>query len=287
MVHPHSTLLAGVPLFRSLTDENRDELSAVLDPVVIPRGQTVFEYGDPGGSMFVIRSGQVETYFRNDTGDRVMLEVSGPGEFFGEVSLLDEGPRTATVVVTEDLEALRLDRPDLERFLRDNPSATMELLAVMGRRLRFTGDRLRHTASRNVNEVHEDRRTPVEKSADWIAAFSGSIPFILLHVVVFGAWIAWNQLALPVTRRFDPYPFGLLTMAVSLEAIFLSVFVLLSQNRQAMKDRVRSDIEYDVNLKAELEVAHLHQKLDQLRSDLLARLERLEAGQGTTKPPGG
>ena len=145
----------------------------------------------------------------------------------------------------------------------------------MGTRHRQTVERLRHTATRNVNEEIEDRRTVVQKSADWIAGFAGSIPFLLIHVGVFAFWLVVNWAHIPGVPQFDPYPFGFLTLAVSLEAIFLSVFVLLSQNRQAAKDRVHSDIEYDVNLKAELEIAHLHEKLDRLTGDVLARLDRV------------
>jgi len=145
----------------------------------------------------------------------------------------------------------------------------------MGRRLRITTELLRHTATRNVNEEVEDKRTVVQKIADWIAEFSGSIPFLAIHIVIFAVWIGWNTLP-PEALRFDLFPFGLLTMVVSLEAIVLSVFVLLSQNRQAAKDRIRSDVEYDVNLKAELEVAHLHEKVDRLHSETLARLANIE-----------
>jgi uncharacterized membrane protein len=116
--------------------------------------------------------------------------------------------------------------------------------------------------------------------ADAIAAFSGSMPFLGLHGVWFAAWVLWNTTA---AHRFDPFPFGLLTMVVSLEAIFLSVFVLLSQNRQAAKDRVRSDIEYEVNVKAEMEVAALHEKLDRLHEQIVERLRRMgkELERGT------
>src|SRR5207302_3373753 len=113
------------------------------------------------------------------------------------------------------------------------------------------------------------------KAADWIAEFAGSIAFLVIHGIWFGCWILVNLSVLPFIPPFDPYPFGLLTMVVSLEAIFLSVFVLLSQNRQASKDRVRSDIEYDVNLKAELEIAQLHEKMDRLTCDVLTKLEKL------------
>lgn len=151
----------------------------------------------------------------------------------------------------------------------------MDLLASMGKRQRETVERLRHTATRNVNEEIEDKRTFVQKSADWIAEFAGSIPFLMIHVGLFAFWLTVNWAHIPGIPQFDPYPFGFLTLAVSLEAIFLSVFVLLSQNRQAAKDRVHADIEYDVNLKAELEIGHLHEKLDRLTSDVLVRLDRV------------
>ena len=123
----------------------------------------------------------------------------------------------------------------------------------------------------------------VQKSADWIAALSGSIPFLLIHVIWFSFWILANVGCLPGIPIFDPFPYGLLTMIVSLEAIVLSVFVLLSQNRQAEKERMRADIEYDVNLKAELEVAHLHEKVGRLHSEILARLDQLGRPSGVRR----
>jgi CRP/FNR family cyclic AMP-dependent transcriptional regulator len=272
----NATLLSEVPFFTLLDDQERQELARVVHAVTAPAGQTLFSYGDPGDSLFVIRSGAVEVFIKNDTGTRILLETARAGDFFGELSLLDGGPRTASVVVIEDMEALRLDREDLDRFLRTRPAAALDLLTAMGRRLRFTAEKLRHTASRNVNEEVEDKRTTVMKVADWIAEFSGSIAFLLIHVVLFTGWIVLNLESISWAPRFDPYPYGLLTMAVSLEAIFLSVFVLLSQNRQAAKDRVRSDIEYDVNLKAELEVAHLHEKVDRLAGDVAMRLDGVQ-----------
>ena len=152
----------------------------------------------------------------------------------------------------------------------------MQLLAAMGRRLRTTVERLRHTASRNPNEQIPESHRLLHKVIDAIAEFAGSIPFLMIHVVLFTAWLTINSVPIPGIPQFDAYPFGFLTLSVSLEAIFLSVFVLLSQNRQAAKERVRSDIEYDVNLKAELEIAHLHEKLDRLTAESLGRLERIQ-----------
>ena len=270
-----AALLAEVPFFQLLDDEERASLASQLEVVSIPAGQMVFEYGDPGDSLFLVRSGAAEVFFRDDTGERIVLERPSAGDFFGELSLLDGGPRSASVVASEDLEVLRLDRVDLDEFLKRHPTAAISLLAATGRRLRHTAERLRHTASRNVNEEVEDNRSIVQRSADWIAAFSGSIAFLVIHVVIFAVWILLNVEWVPHAPLFDPFPFGLLTMVVSLEAIILSVFVLLSQNRQAEKDHVRSDVEYEVNLKAELEVAHLHEKIDRLAAETAARFDRL------------
>ena len=271
-----ATLLAEAPFFQFLDEQERQELARHLENVRFTAGAAIFQYGEPGDAVYVIRQGAAEVFIKDDTGQRIVLERLGVGDMFGELSLLDGGPRTASVLAVEDVEALRLDRSDLDLFLRQRPAAAMDLLAATGRRLRFTAELLRHTASRNPNEEIEDRRTRVEKVADWIATFSGSIPFLLIHVVIFAVWILLNIEAIPYAPMFDPFPYGLLTMVVSLEAIILSVFVLLSQNRQVANDRIRSDIEYDVNLKAELEVAHLHEKVDRLIAESAARLARIE-----------
>jgi CRP/FNR family cyclic AMP-dependent transcriptional regulator len=273
-----AALLAGVPFFQYLDADEREVLARQLDAVRIPAGELVFQANDPGGTLFVIREGSVEVFFKNDTGERVVLETPGPGEVFGEISFLDGGARTASVVVVEDLDALAVDRDDLSHLFRAHPEAGLDIIAAMGKRLRRNVELLRHTASRNVNTELEDRRTTVERAADWIAAFSGSITFLMLHVVFFAVWILLNTRWLPGWKppMFDPYPFGLLTMVVSLEAIILSVFVLLSQNRQVSKDRIRGDIEYEVNLKAELEIAQLHEKMDHLHAEALGRLEEVQ-----------
>jgi uncharacterized membrane protein len=274
-MRPEADLLKEVSFFHFLDDAERSALAERLTLVPFRSGESIFQIGEPGDALYVIRSGEAEVFFKNDTGERIILEIARRGDFFGELSLLDGGSRSASVVATQDTEALRLDRADLSQFLQAHPLAAMDLLAAMGRRLRVSSERLRHTASRNVNEETADKRTTVQKAADWIAEFSGSIPFLLLHVVLFAIWLVVNSVKLPGIPQFDPFPFGFLTLAVSLEAIFLSVFVLLSQNRQAAKDHVRSDIEYDVNLKAELEIVHLHEKVDRLTSDVLMGLENL------------
>ncbi|HVZ72459.1 MAG TPA: DUF1003 domain-containing protein [Polyangia bacterium] len=269
-------ILAEVPLFHRLSEADRASLAARIDVETVEAGTEMFSHGDPGGSMYVIRKGIVELYFKNDTGDHITLETVGPGQFFGEISLLDGGARTTSALVKQDLEALVVDRGDLEELVAASPVAAMSLLAAAGERQRTTVGLLRHTASRNPNIETEDRRTTVMRVADWISEFSGSLPFLFIHLGVFAIWIGLNVGPLGHSRwgGWDEYPFGLLTMAVSLEAIILSVFVLLSQNRQVARDRVRNDIEYEVNVKAELQIAHMHEKVDKMYAAILARLER-------------
>jgi uncharacterized membrane protein len=278
-------LLTGVPLFSLLDEQERATLAERMETLTFSAGTALFHRGDPGDSLYVVRSGEVEIFFKNDTGERFVLEVASAGDFFGEISLLDGGARTASALVTKDLEAVVVDRGDLEELMRLRPGAAMELLTATGRRLRETNEKLRRTASRNVNVETEDKRSKVMKVADWISEFSGSLDFLFIHIGMFFVWIVLNSG--PLSRlpfgSFDPFPYGLLTMCVSLEAIILSVFVLLSQNRQVARDRVRNDIEYDINLKAELEIAHLHEKFDHLHAELLQRLTVIE--RQSKRPP--
>jgi CRP/FNR family transcriptional regulator, cyclic AMP receptor protein len=276
-------MLAGVPFFALLDEQERATLAERLDTVLVKAGTTLYSAGDPGDSLFVVRSGEVELFFKNDTGHKIVVETARSGDFFGEVSLMDGGPRTASAVVLEDLEALVVDRGDLDEFFRLRPEASLDLLAASGRRLREITMLLRHTASRDVNTEEEDKRTTVMKTADWISDLSGSLPFLFIHVVVFFVWIVLNAGPLKSVPfgNFDPFPFGLLTMVVSLEAIILSVFVLLSQNRQVARERFRNDIEYEVNLKAELEIAHMHEKVDHMHAEILARLSNIEKAKSS------
>lgn len=268
-------MLEGLDLFEHLIDEDRRRLADVVGLRTLEAGTTLFTTGEPGESLFVVRSGEVELFMKDTTGEKIVLAIAGSGEIFGELALLDRGARTATAVAMVDTELLELDRDDLLLLFQKTPTAALRLLASMGHMTRKADELLRTRVSRNANVADEEKLTPFERVSDWIAWFSGSMVFLLLNMMWFAAWIAINTLPLGI-KTFDPYPFGLLTMIVSLEAIFLSCFVLISQNRQAQKDRVRSDIEYEVNVKAELEVAHLHEKTDRMYTEMLERFLRIE-----------
>jgi CRP/FNR family cyclic AMP-dependent transcriptional regulator len=265
-------LLGQAPLFKLLDPAERIDLERVLERRTYAAGQRLFTIGEPGDSMYVVGTGSVELFVKDDAGTKIVLTVAHAGDVFGELSLFDGGARTASAEAIEESDLFVLDREDLLTFLRRHPDAALDLLSTMGQRIRSADEMLRRRVARNINLEMEVRSTTVEKIADVIAAFSGSILFLVLNGAWFLGWIAWNTI--PGILHFDPYPFGFLTMVVSLEAIFLSIFVLVSQNRQAAKDRLRADAEYEVNLKAELEISHLHEKVDFLTEELLARLPR-------------
>ena len=267
-------ILASSSLFKLLDDGQRRDLERTLDRRDFATGTTVFTIGEPGDSLYIVGTGSVELSVKDNTGAKIVLAVASPGEQFGELSLFDGGARTASAVCLEDSTLLSLDRVHLLEFLREHPDASLDLLTTMGHRIRSTDELLRRRVARNINEEVAIRTTPLDRMADVIAEFSGSLLFLFLNAGWFLFWIVWNTV--PGVKHFDPYPFGFLTMVVSLEAIFLSIFVLVSQNRQASKDRLRADAEYEVNLKAELEVTHLHEKVDFLTEELLARLPRRE-----------
>jgi len=269
--------LANIKMFELLNEDDRVALANVVDELNVPGGHTLFQAGDPGDSLFIVRHGEIELFIKDTAGQKIVLTTAASGDMFGELAMLDEGPRTATALALTESEVLVLDRDDLVMLFQRKPEAALHMLAALTGLTRKADELLRTRVSRNLNEEIQVHSTPLQKIADWIAWFSGSMPFLMINGGWFIIWIGLNTFALGLAA-FDPYPFGLLTMIVSLEAIFLSCFVLISQNRQAEKDRVRSDIEYEVNIKAELEIAHLHEKTDQIYENMMARFEKLEKG---------
>lgn len=270
--------LTNIRMFELLNEDDRLALARVVDELNVPEGHTLFQAGDPGDSLFIVRVGEIELYIKDTAGQKIVLTTAQQGDMFGELAMLDSGPRTATALALTESEVLVLDREDLVLLFQRKPEAALHMLASLSSLTRKADELLRTRVSRNVNEEIEVHSTPLQRIADWIAWFSGSMPFLMINGGWFIIWIVLNTLVLGSLSAFDPYPFGLLTMIVSLEAIFLSCFVLVSQNRQAEKDRVRSDIEYEVNIKAELEIAHLHEKTDRIYENMMARFEKLEKG---------
>ncbi|MGH9777403.1 MAG: DUF1003 domain-containing protein [Candidatus Acidiferrales bacterium] len=268
------SLLAGIQFFDLLNEENRKALANVIDSTTLKDGETLFHAGEPGDALYIVRSGEIELYIKDTAGQRIVLNTARPGDFFGELALLDEGPRTATAAALADSELLVLGRDDLILLFQKNPDAALHMLASLGRMTRKADELLRTRVSRNLNVEEEETSTFGQRIADRVARFGGSWTFIILFGVFMLFWISTN--AFRGAGAFDPFPYILLNLALSMLAAMQAPVIMMSQNRQSSKDRLKADLDYEVNLKAELEIAHLHEKTDRLYEALGDRLARLE-----------
>lgn len=278
---PDPKLLKSIPLFIGMDDDEIAAIANIMDEQRFRPGQVIFNAEQIGGTFYIVQAGQVELSIVDDDDEKLVLELLESGDFFGELSLLDGGTRSATATAVARTDTLVLDRHEFLDLMLQKPHMAQDVMVSLAKRIRRSDNLLRRRVSRNVNEIADEKLTLGERIADVIAEFSGSIAFLLLNAAFFGIWLGVNVIP---GIEFDPYPFGLLTMIVSLEAIFLSIFVLVSQNRQADKDRIRNELDYQVNLKAELGVSTLLSKTDLVAETLgeleqrLTRLERRSTG---------
>jgi uncharacterized membrane protein len=256
-------LLANIPLFAGLPPAELEELAGLLQRRDFKAAEPIFWVGDAGTDSFIIQSGRVTLSCPDEQGREVMLADLGPGDFLGEICLLDGGPHMATARARTDVILGSLSRAELMTFLKHWPEAATHVISALGAQQRAVWHRLRGVT--NANTLIEEQTTTWQRAADVIASVSASRAFVLVHVAWFAGWMIFNTIK--GKDAPDPYPFGLLTMTVSLEAIFLSIFVLISQNRAGQKDRIRADLDYQVNLKAQHEIMRLHEKFDRLAAE--------------------
>jgi CRP/FNR family cyclic AMP-dependent transcriptional regulator len=262
--------LRQVPLFESLDDEAADELCHLLESLDCRAGAFLFRAGDQGDAMYLIEHGKVRICVHTVDGREVTLTEFGRGDFFGEMALLD-GRRSADAVVAEDARLAVLSREHFLSFMRSSPDVALEMLTALANRLRQTDELLRHTATRNVNVEEAARLTFADRAADIIAEFGGSWKFIMAAVIVLNLWILLNAFAAVLFGRqgFDPYPFLFLSVALNMLQIFQAPIILMSQNRQSHKDRLRAEIDYQINLKNELALNEIIERLKALERDYL------------------
>lgn len=270
------TMIGEVPIFGLLDDEEREALAQMMDCRDFKEGEVIFHYGDTGGEIFILRNGSVELFIESTEGQKIVISENEKGDVIGELSFLDGGARTATALAREATQMLAMHRDRLLEFIDKHPHAAMDLLTAVGRRLRATDELLRTQVSRNPNLEEEERLTFGQRIADKVASFGGSWTFIIIFGVILAIWAFINSAAL-FAKHFDPYPYILLNLFLSMIASVQAPVIMMSQNRLSSKDRLKSDLDYEVNLKAELEVAHLHRKVDHIYErieDHFARLER-------------
>jgi CRP/FNR family transcriptional regulator, cyclic AMP receptor protein len=268
-------MLREVSLFELLDDQELESLAERMDCREFKQGAVLFDYGDSGGEIFIVRSGEVEVYVENQEGEKIVLAENERGDVVGELSFLDGGHRTATAVARTDALALTMHRDRLLEFIDRHPHAAIDLLTALGRRLRSTDELLRNHVSRNVNVEAAEQMTLGQRVADRVAAFGGSWTFMGIFAGVMLVWVILNTAAL-FHNHFDPYPYILLNLFLSMIAAMQAPVIMMSQNRQAVKDRLQADQDYQVNLKAELEIAQLHHKLDHLHERLEEYWERTQ-----------
>ncbi len=276
--HPASapSTLAHIPIFAKLDPAGHAALAACLTRCSVKEHEPVFWFGDSGDTLYVVDSGRVAVTAPDADGNHVVLDTLGPGGIFGELSLLDGGPRSATVRAMTDCSLLALSREAFHTFLRQRPDVAIDVLQVLGARQRASTATIR--GLRNPNAAIAESTTRWQRVSDVVAMVAASHRFTIAHLCWFGGWILLNTAAsagwLPRAIGFDPFPFGLLTLIVSLEAIFLSIFVLVSQNRQSERDRIRTDLDYQVNVKAHMEIMNIVERLDRIeRAITLPRSE--------------
>ena len=255
--------LRSVPLFRALDEEAAVELCQLLTTNEVTAGTCLFRRGDAGESMYLIERGSIKISVKDADGHDTTLAELGKGEFFGEMSLLDGHVRSADATASADSLLAVLPRAEFRAFLRKNPDVALGILTALTHRLRRTDDLLRHRVSRNVNEEEAAHLTMADRAADVLAEFGGSWKFIGASISFTIFWIALNTWFL--LHPFDEYPYVLLNLVLGMIAGLQAPIIMMSQNRQGQKDRLRADLDYRVNLKNEL-----------LLSEVLRRLEALE-----------
>jgi CRP/FNR family transcriptional regulator, cyclic AMP receptor protein len=255
--------LREIPLFARLSADEAAALAELLEQRSVAPNEPLFWIGDPGHDFWVIQKGRVRLTYPNHSGAEMTLATLNAGDFLGEIALLDGGSRTATARAVGELTALILSREHFHGFIERHPSSAIHMMTVLGRRQRETVERLR--GIRNANEVVEEAETTWQSVARTIAAAASSQWFVLGHATAFGGWILANLLL--GGHAIDPFPFFALADLATVEALFLAMFILTSQNAQSKKERVRADIEYQTALKMQFEIMQLHQKLDQVNEE--------------------
>jgi CRP/FNR family cyclic AMP-dependent transcriptional regulator len=263
--------LRQVPLFESLDNAAAKNLCELIEMLDCPAQKILFHAGDVGDAMYIIERGKVRICVRAKDGHEVTLATLGRGDFFGEMALLDGQRRSADAVVAEDSRLAVLSREHFLSFMGRNANVALEMLTALANRLRQTDELLRHTAARNVNEEMAAHLTVSDRVADIVAKFGGSWKFIMAAAIVLNLYILLNVFAAVLFgwQGFDPYPFLFLSVALNMLQIFQAPIILMSQNRQAHKDRLRSEIDYQVNLKNELALQEILQRLKILEQDCL------------------
>lgn len=255
--------LARVPLFQRLEPNELEQLAEDVEQVNYEAGEVIFHEYDTGDALYVIEEGSVRIWVTDEDVQQVTLTELNPGQFFGELAVLDRGQRSSSASAITDIHLHRLSSDNFQKFLIAHPDCAVDVICEIGARLRQTNLLVAQRASRNVNEVMERKYTFGQRVADRVAAFGGSWTFIFIFGGILLTWMGVNSFVLAHIGRsaqWDPYPYILLNLMLSALAALQAPVIMMSQNRAAEKDRLAAEQDYKVNLKSELMLDELVRK---------------------------
>ncbi len=266
--------LALVPLFSQLDERDLAKLAEEVDQVSFKSGEAIFHAFDQGDALYLVESGAVRIWVHDDDVQQITLSELKPGDFFGELSVLDKGERSANATAMTDSTLHRLHRDNFHQFMLAHPHVAVDLISEIGARLRQTNMLVSQRATRNVNVEMEKNLTLGQRVADKVATFGGSWRFIILYSSILIIWMGINTFFLARYSgengaQFDPYPYILLNLMLSMTAAMQAPVILMSQNRATQRDRFAAEEDFKVNLKSEL-------MLDELTRNDRARSSQLE-----------
>jgi CRP/FNR family transcriptional regulator, cyclic AMP receptor protein len=271
-------VLKNVPLFAQLDDEEAAVLAGQVEIKTYAPRQRIYKMGDPGGQAYIVISGVVRVTTVDEDHQEVVVDEPGAGEFFGFASMLEQTNHQTSAIALEETSCIEVDRKDIAILLQRKPMAGMDMLSVLGRQFHASQQLVRVRSQRNPNEVIEEEATLGERIADSVAKFGGSWSFIITFGLVLTVYTSLN-VALG-KKSWDPYPFILLNLFLSMLAAIQAPVIMMSQNRQDTKDRLRGELDYQVNRRAEQEIQALSQKLNLLNDKMGDIEDLLRAGPG-------
>ena len=278
--------LARVPLFKRLEPHELEKLAEEIDQVDYKAGEVIFNERDHGDALYVVEEGSVRIWVTDEDLNEVTLAELQPGQFFGELAVLDRGERSSSATAITDTHLHRLSSDDFQKFLTEHADCAIDVICEIGARMRQTNLLVSQRVSRNINREMEEKATIGQRIADKVASFGGSWTFIIIYLSFLIAWMAFNTFVLIHYGRgeggaqFDPYPYILLNLMLSMTAALQAPIIMMSQNRAAEKDRLAAEQDFKVNLKSELMLEELIRKqryrdaqMEQLNETLAALQE--------------
>jgi uncharacterized membrane protein len=265
-------VLRNIPLFALLDDEEAAVLASQVELKTFASRERIYKMGDASGPAYVVVHGKARVTTVDEDQQEVVVDEPGEGEFFGFASMIEQIPHQTTAMALEDSACLEVSRDDIAVLLQRKPMAGMDLLTTLGRHFHASQGLVRVRASRNPNELIEEQATFGDHVADDVARFGGSWTFIILFAIVLAAYATINVYLR--NQAWDPYPFILLNLFLSMLAAVQAPVIMMSQNRQDAKDRLRGELDFAVNRRAASEIQGLARKLN-LLDDKIDDIESL------------